>query len=164
MRPKTLRTSKVLHFHRKIPPNLRFERLEMDPLSACFKIFEDDTVYTFSLVFPALSLHDPCRRNGSFPYEVTSDELAIVERYVDAAQAVAKDEYRTWKGLTPTERISLLLTWGEDHLKQLEDDLKEVVQHGEPRRHAELILLLAKDIEVLNLHLNGLELAEHAFD
>jgi len=167
MRTKTTTRAKILSFRRRQPENLVFERIEVDPLLAYFRATESDIEYVFALTYPSLELYDVYRYAGplgDLPPPDLDVEDHITRLYLLNAQDIAKEQFRTWRELTASERLSLLLTWGEDQLRRVEQELRHVIAHDLPRKNADVIQQLSKEVELQDQYLAGIEAAYLALD
>lgn len=158
MRSKPTSRAKIVHLRRRVPENLVFERLELEPLLAIFRVREPQGEYIFSLD-TSLDLCDLYVRVHGITENAPPGAEDRLTAYLPAARDMAKDQLKTWEGLTASERISILITWAEEDLDRAEAELGELVGRDNPRKYTEYIILLAKDIEALDHHLGGLETA-----
>ena len=91
--------------------------------------------------------------------DFTQGEHDRADRLVAEAAAIHKDQLSTWSTLGASDRIALLIHWGEEMVEQTKASIRAAVK-ADIKEYSEEIVLMCKDLECHESYLSGLETAK----
>lgn len=148
----------VLPFRR--PHVVVFERFEAEDMAAFFHARKDQDVYHFTLLADGELDEWFIRRDDLIipSDDCTEPETARMAALYREASAIYHDQLKTWADLGPSEKLALLIHWGEETLGHLKKGILAAAKE-DAQEYAEEIALMCKDIECHEAYLSGLEAA-----
>ncbi len=90
--------------------------------------------------------------------EFTPFEKTHAQRLVEEASPILKEQLSTWSSLGTSERLSLLISWGEDQIKQLRSSIHAAIEDSIDENSEEIELML-RDLVNHHSYIAGLETA-----
>lgn len=158
--------ARVVPFRR--PLMVVFVRFNPDDMSAVFKAPRGSDTYHFTLLGSgrSVAVWEPSveHEDGSVTLQSDLDvgQRSVLKRLVREAREVVDNQLSTWGTLTPQERISLLIHWGEERIVELERAITAAAIEG-PRRYAREIAGMYADLENQQVYLDALRAARSVF-
>lgn len=148
----------VLPFQR--PYVVKFERLDVDDMAALFTSKKGPDTYCITLLEDGVCEEIHIRRGDRVfqQHEFAPEEREHGDRLVRAAAVILKEQLSTWQGLTFSERLSMLIQWGND----MQDQLKEAARAAaaeDALEYRQEIAELCQDMDKQESYLSGLETA-----
>jgi hypothetical protein len=151
--------AQVLPFRR--PDLIVFERFDLEDMAALFRSKQGNDTYFFTLLSDGVLEEGFIQRDGvavAETPELSDEQSKILARLVRYAHETLKDQLATWHDLGPTEKLSLLIEWANDTVRQLQESIRVAAEH-DPAEYAEEISLMCQDIQQHEAYISGLETA-----
>ena len=151
--------AQVLPFRR--PDLVVFERFDPDDMAAMFRAKRGKDSYVFTLLSDG-ALEEAfieCDNAivATLP-DLGTEQREHLDRYVKYARDMMRDQLATWHSCGPSDRMALLIEWGNDIIRQLQGAVRAAADH-DAIEYSEEIALMCMDIETQEAYVAGLETA-----
>jgi hypothetical protein len=151
--------AQVIPFRR--PDLVVFERFDPEDMAAMFRCRKGADTYLFTLL-PDGTVDDAhIERDSALLVgydDFTDAQHETLERLVRGADDTHRDQIETWDRLTPGERMTLLIEWGNDTIRRLKDAIRAAAV-ADAAVHNEEIVLMCHDLDTHDAYVAGLETA-----
>jgi hypothetical protein len=151
--------AQVIPFRR--PDLVIFERFDPEDMAAMFRCRKGGDTYCFTMLINGDVDDAHIERDSALlsAYDdFSAEQVETFERIVRSADGTYREQLATWNGLTPGEKITLLIAWSHDTVLRLKDAIRAAAT-ADAIEYKEEIALMCHDLDSHDAYMSGLETA-----